>query len=383
MRAAQRSFWRGCARSSRRSTRAGISEPRATCGPKFYADRSLIEVRLTQGDKTRVRYLLDGSDALQPLDGRSDPIHAANACESLRALDAGTVLDYLRFFVFFLRGSEGPFTLLEAELELIPAEGESENDALSSSDHACGRCASAVRTGQGRFLVPATVAYDGTMWRTTLAVSPGGEVEMIDEKDPVALGAVRVPECPYIDPPVAAPEEPAAAAPAPTAQLSDEPAEAPPEDAEAAQAVKPPVLEETVSDRDITRAVVSVLLADAVRERVGNTLLKRFNSQTQADDPVAQLARFVSGFAPHHHHRSGHSLRRRHRRRLAGTGAWPQGQARRGPGQGGVGRRLTMLPGSLAHQCRRLLPDFLPRLPVAVGRGVGGASARDPQLRRS
>ena len=151
---------------------------------------------------------------------------------------------------------------------------------------------------QGRFLVPATVAYDGTMWRTTLAVSPGGEVEMIDEKDPVALGAVRVPECPYIDPPAAAPEEPAAEAPAPTAQPSDEPAEAPSEEAEAVPPVKPPVLEETVSDRDITRAVVSVLLADAVRERVGNTLLKRFNSQTQADDPVAQLARFVSGSHP-------------------------------------------------------------------------------------
>ncbi len=35
----------------------------------------------------------------------------------------GTVLDYLRFFVFFLRGSEGPFTLLEAELELLPSDG--------------------------------------------------------------------------------------------------------------------------------------------------------------------------------------------------------------------------------------------------------------------
>ena len=61
---------------------------------------------------------------------------------------------------------------------------------------------------------------------------------------------------------------------------------------------RPQALEETVSDRDITRAVVSVLLADAVRERVGNTLLKRFNSQTQADDPIAQLARFVSGSHP-------------------------------------------------------------------------------------
>ena len=90
--------------------------------PKFYAKHALIEVRLTQGEKTRVRYLLDGSDALQPLNGRSDPIHAANAAESL-ALDAGTVLDYLRFFVFFLRGSEGPFTLLEAEARAHPGRG--------------------------------------------------------------------------------------------------------------------------------------------------------------------------------------------------------------------------------------------------------------------
>ncbi len=208
---------------------------------------------------------------------------------------------------------------------------------------------------QGRFLVPATVAYDGTMWRTTLAVSPGGEVEMIDEKDPVALGAVRVPAVSLHrstgrrrprSPPRRRRRRRRSHRMSLRKHRRRKPRPVPP--------VKPPVLEETVSDRDITRAVVSVLLADAVRERVGNTLLKRFNSQTQADDPDRAARAVRQRLAPHHHHRSGHPVRRGHRRRFAGTGARPQGQARRGPGQGRVGRRLAMLPRSLGDQCRRL-----------------------------
>ena len=170
--------------------------------PRFYARHALIEVRIARGDAIRVRYLLDGDDAMLPLEGRSDPIHAANASEGL-VLNAETVLDYLRFFVFFLRGSDGPFTLLEAELELLPSDGETVTPELEELRSHIRPLRIGGQDGQGRFLVPATVAYDGTMWRTTLAVSTGGEVEMIDEKDPVALGTALVPQCPYLDAPAA------------------------------------------------------------------------------------------------------------------------------------------------------------------------------------
>ena len=261
--------------------------------PRFYSRHALIEVRTARGDELRVRYLLDGDDAMLPLIGRSDPIHAANASERLM-LNAEVVLDYLRFFVFFLRGSDGPFTLLETELELLPSDGETVTPELEELRARIRPMRIGGQDSQGRFLVPATVAYDGTMWRTTLAVSAGGEVEMIDEKDPVALGTARVPQCPYLDAPTAETEAPPAEIAPP-----DTPAEEDAADEETPiPPARPQALEETVSDREITRAVVSVLLAGAVRERVGNTLLKRFNSQTQADDPIAQLARFVSGSHP-------------------------------------------------------------------------------------
>ena len=261
--------------------------------PRFYSRHALIEVRTARGDELRVRYLLDGDDAMLPLIGRSDPIHAANASERLM-LNAEVVLDYLRFFVFFLRGSDGPFTLLETELELLPSDGESVTPELEELRARIRPMRIGGQDSQGRFLVPATVAYDGTMWRTTLAVSAGGEVEMIDEKDPVALGTARVPQCPYLDAPAAETEAPSAEI-APTEVPAEEDAM---DEATPVPPARPQALEETVSDREITRAVVSVLLAGAVRERVGNTLLKRFNSQTQADDPIAQLARFVSGSHP-------------------------------------------------------------------------------------
>ena len=177
--------------------------------PRFYSRHALIEVRIARGDEIRVRYLLDGDDAMLPLIGRSDPIHAANASERLM-LNAEVVLDYLRFFVFFLRGSDGPFTLLESELELMPTDGETVTPELEELRSHIRPMRIGGQDSQGRFLVPATVAYDGSMWRTTLAVSPGGEVEMIDEKDAVALGTTRVPQCRYLDAPVAETEAPAA-----------------------------------------------------------------------------------------------------------------------------------------------------------------------------
>ena len=222
---------------------------------------------------------------------------------------------------------------------------------------------------QGRFLVPATVAYDGTMWRTTLAVSAGGEVEMIDEKDPVALGTARVPQCPYLD-------APAAETVAPPAEVA--PAEAPAEEDATDEATpvppaRPQALEETVSDREITRAVVSVLLAGAVRERVGNTLLKRFNSQTQADDPIAQLARFVSGSHPIIIIESDIPFVEDIVAGLLEPELGRKGKPGGRSSQGRLGRRLPLLSRSHRDLRRRLLPDLLSRLPLSLGRGVGGA----------
>ena len=261
--------------------------------PPFYSRFTLVELRLAREGMKRVRYLLVSPESTLHLTGSSGPIHAANEAEKLFVRDID-VLDYLRFFVFFLHGADGPFMLVEAEDELtLPGHGDGAD---------LERLRSRVRPlriggqdGQSRALVPATIAYDGTLWRTTLAVATNGEVEMIDEKDPEALGAVESPSCPYLDsaevtaamtPPAAATT--AAEPPATEAELATETVEP----------AAPTLLDETVSDRDITRAVVSVLLADAVRERIGNTLLKRFNSQTQADEPVAQLARYVEGSHP-------------------------------------------------------------------------------------
>ena len=56
-------------------------------------------------------------------------------------------------------------------------------------------------------------------------------------------------------------------------------------------------------DRDVTEAIVSVLLEDAIRERDGaggggDLLLRHFNSETGADKPIERLARIVSCSVP-------------------------------------------------------------------------------------
>ena len=50
------------------------------------------------------------------LDGSSGPIHEVNESESLEFSDQ-TVLDYIRFFFYFVRG-DGGFVLIESPAEL-------------------------------------------------------------------------------------------------------------------------------------------------------------------------------------------------------------------------------------------------------------------------
>jgi hypothetical protein len=305
------------------------------------------------GENSSARYLLDGDDSMLPLVGRSDPIHAANAAEGL-ALNAELALDYLRFFVFFLRGSEGPFTLLEAELELLPADGETVTPELEQLRSRIRPMRIGGQDGQGRFLVPATIAYDGTMWRATLAVAPSGEVEMIDEKEPVSLGTARVPECPYLDRPEAAATSVESETP-PAAPRPDEPGE--PEEGRDETPIpdKPAPLEETVSDRDVTRGRLRAARrcgARARREHAAQAL-----QLADAGGRVDRAARPVrKRLASRHHHRVRYSVHRGHRRGADRARARPQGQAFCRSGESGVRRRLALLSRPERNHRRRYFP---------------------------
>jgi ATP-dependent Zn protease len=202
----------------------------------FYENYRLLELQLDG----KSAFVLHGAEHTRWLNGDSAPIHDTNDAESLQLSD-GTVEAYLRFFLYFVRGEAGAFVLVEDE---APLRAGPKDD-------------------RGRWTFEGSVAYDGGLFRATFAVEPDGLVEMVDD-EPVA------------------PIEPGAV----TEYASLEPAET------SAEPVQFP------GDREVTEAIVAVLLEDALRGSERNALLQHFNAQTGTDKPLERLAALVASSMP-------------------------------------------------------------------------------------
>jgi hypothetical protein len=80
----------------------------------FYDSVALIRVRDPNWVNRRLNiYYLTDQGNLFRLNGTSPPIHEVNAKAPIK-VNEKNVLDYLRFFCFFVRGEEGPFYIAES-----------------------------------------------------------------------------------------------------------------------------------------------------------------------------------------------------------------------------------------------------------------------------
>jgi AAA+ superfamily predicted ATPase len=280
----------------------------------FYATHRLIELSFARDHGPEHAFALHGPDDTRWLEGDSDPIHETNAAESLALTDT-TVHDYVRFFFYFVRGDSGAFILIETPSEITVIEngaGSFDQDG-SASDvelalrNRCERLRSRVvplstRTidENGRWVIDSSVAFLGMFFAVTLAVPPDGKLDMTDDEPVDTLDHLSVPEYSSLElevNPGALPEsEGDEESGQPNrmsgvrvvrglpARVSGEPVELPP-------------------DRDVTEAIVAVLLEDAIRERDSNTvdrstLLRHFNAETRRDKPIDRLARLMSNSVP-------------------------------------------------------------------------------------
>lgn len=157
----------------------------------FYDSVALIKVRDPSwaNQKLNVYYLTDQGNLFR-LNGTSPPIHEVNAKAPVK-IKPENVLDYLRFFCFFVRGEEGPFYVAETmddanmptqmdettrsviEGTIRPASFESMND-------------------QGHYLCDAVVFYSNALFIANFAVQPTGMIEMLDDEPIAADLPVRV-----------------------------------------------------------------------------------------------------------------------------------------------------------------------------------------------
>ena len=246
----------------------------------FYNAHRLMELTIARDSRTARVFVLDSTRGTFWLNGDAGVLHEANAAETL-ALTAKNVTDYVHFFLYFLRHEGSAFVLIESEDEIGkaaaadargPAGGSAATteedqplDLQTARDHA--RALSAEGPDQaGRWLFDVTLAYQGMLFSSSLAVSASGLVEMTDDEVIGSLSGLEVPEVPHLGP---------------------------------MPAVAGSAAQRPVADRDVTKAVVSVLLEDAIRDmnrqaRAGTALLHHFNSQTHTQQPIGQLAQLIA-----------------------------------------------------------------------------------------
>jgi hypothetical protein len=128
-------------------------------------------------------YYLTTQGNLYRLNGTSPPIHEVNALAPVKITD-DNVLEYLRFFCFFVRGEEGPFLIAESmDNPDMPAGMDDKTRTVVS-----GTIRPASYEGRneaGFFLCDAVVFYSNALFIANFAVQPGGMIEMLDD-EPIA-----------------------------------------------------------------------------------------------------------------------------------------------------------------------------------------------------
>jgi AAA+ superfamily predicted ATPase len=269
---------------------------------QFYAHHLLVELKFAGTGATECVYGLDSPDRTMLLDGTSAPIHETNESESLILTDE-TVEDYVRFFFFFVRSDSGTFVLIESPEDIdlhAPEEtdgGEPESDPAERLRELRAKIKPLrIRANHdhGGWVVQCAVAYDGSLFVAKLEVSPGGEVEMLDD-DPIAtIEGLLLPEYP----PLAATAELSAS------RARDAGANGRGDVAEAIASRRSATgAEELTRDRDVTEAIVAVLLEDAIAEREGDAarssmLLAHFNAEIRGEKPIDRLRRLVVDSVP-------------------------------------------------------------------------------------
>lgn len=152
----------------------------------FYDGVALIRVV----DKTwstfgLVIYYLSNQGNLFRLNGTSPPIHEVNAKAPLR-INEDSVLDYLRFFCFFVHGDEGPFYLAEDLNDPYIPRTPNDDDTIRLILKNNLKSVEFEKTNeQGKYLCNGLVFYSNALFFANFAVQPTGMIEMLGD-EPVA-----------------------------------------------------------------------------------------------------------------------------------------------------------------------------------------------------
>ncbi|MFC3714303.1 hypothetical protein ACFOMD_17170 [Sphingoaurantiacus capsulatus] len=117
-----------------------------------------------------------------PIEGASALVHDINDTGILKLADEGAVIAYLRFFCSAVRGTDGPFHLIEDSARFAELTGGPVPEVVAT--HAAPIAITPIDSG---WHADATVIYANDLFRTRFAIGFSGEIEMIDD-EPLSTG---------------------------------------------------------------------------------------------------------------------------------------------------------------------------------------------------
>lgn len=157
----------------------------------FYDSVALIRVRDTSWSPSHLSiYYLTDKGNLFRLNGTSPPIHEINAKAPVRINDAN-VLEYLRFFCFFVRGEEGPFLIAE-RMDDPNMPANIDPSTKSVIENTIRPATYEGKNDKGHFMCDAVVFYANALFIANFAVHPTGMIEMLDDEPLATDLPVRV-----------------------------------------------------------------------------------------------------------------------------------------------------------------------------------------------
>lgn len=157
----------------------------------FYDQVAMIRVKDPAWTPSNLYlYYLTDQGNLYWLNGTSPPIHEINAKAPVKITD-DNVLDYLKFFCFFVRGEEGPFLIAESMSD--PYIPKNVDERTRSVIEGTIRPSSYEgKNDKGFYLCDAVVFYSNALFIANFAVQPGGMIEMLDDEPIAADLSVKV-----------------------------------------------------------------------------------------------------------------------------------------------------------------------------------------------
>ena len=157
----------------------------------FYKQVALVRLRDPNWDPHNLGiYYLTNKGELTRLDGTSPPIHMINAEAPIKVTE-DNVLDYLRFFCFFVRGEEGPFLISET-MDSFGMPQTMDDTSRKAIEGVLRPASYEGKNAEGHFLCDAIVFYSNALFLSNFAIQPSGMIEMMEDDPLVTDLPVRV-----------------------------------------------------------------------------------------------------------------------------------------------------------------------------------------------